>query len=74
MSIGVHQHICTGVSFCTRCMERLTVKVPMPLAEPSATHSGMGAGDVQLVFQKNCHFSESVVFLRRGNISGRCEK
>ena len=41
MGVGVHQHIRTGVSFCTRCMERLTVKVPMPLAASKSMSSGV---------------------------------
>ena len=39
MGVGVHQHIRTGVSFCTRCMERLTV--PMPLAASKSMSSGV---------------------------------
>ena len=32
---------CASVSFCTRCMERLTVKVPMPLAASKSMSSGV---------------------------------
>ena len=32
---------CARVSFCTRCMERLTVKVPMPLAASKSMSSGV---------------------------------
>ena len=32
---------CASVSFCTRCMERLTVKVPMPLAASKSISSGV---------------------------------
>ena len=41
MGVGVHQHICAGVSFCTRCIERSTVKVPMPLAASKSMSSGV---------------------------------
>jgi len=32
---------CASVPFCTRCMERLTVKVPMPLAASKSMSSGV---------------------------------